>query len=35
VSTQLRVPLQYKPVSSEVRVIKVEPVHVTVYANTD
>ncbi|MGC9490800.1 MAG: CdaR family protein [Thermovirgaceae bacterium] len=35
VSTQLRVPLQYKPVSGDVRVIKVEPAHVTVYANTD
>jgi len=35
VSTQLRVPLQYKPVSEEVRVIKVEPEYVMVYAKTD
>ncbi len=35
VSTQLRVPLQCSPVSNEVRVMSVEPAHVTVYAKTD
>jgi YbbR domain-containing protein len=35
VSTKLRVPLQYKAVSSDVEIVNIEPAHVTVYANTE
>ncbi len=35
VSRKLRVPLQYKAVSGDVEIVKIEPAHVTVYANTE